>query len=137
MHEVILTKRVTFCASHRLFSLEMSEKENFECFGKCARENGHGHNYVLEVSLKGSVDPKTGILMNFDALKQTIEDAVLEKFDHRNLNLDLKEFQNLNPSAENICVVIWSLLEKVLPPKQLHQLLLRETESNSVIYRGE
>ena len=134
---VQLTRRATFSASHRLWSESLSEKENQEIFGKCTHIHGHGHNYVLEVTLQGKVDPKSGVVFSLSDLKEIIERAVLRKVDHKHLNLDVAEFKSLVPTAENIAVVIWGWLSKELPKGLLHEVLLRETENNIAIYRGD
>src|SRR5690349_716669 len=114
MATAYLTRRATFCASHRLHSEKLSQAENEKIFGKCNSKNGHGHNYVLEVTVRGTVDPKTGIVVNLVDLKEAIEEAVVSKVDHKHLNLDVPEFAKLNPTAENMAVVFWKLLEKKL-----------------------
>lgn len=137
MATVYLTRRATFCASHRLHSEQLSDEENQKLFGKCNRPNGHGHNYELEVTIRRVVDPKTGIIMNLDDLKQAIEDSILSKVDHRHLNLDVAEFKDVNPTAENMVVVFWKLLQEALPHGLLYEVKLRETENNTAVYRGE
>lgn len=134
---VYLSRRATFSASHRLYAEELSPSENESLFGKCARPNGHGHNYVLEVLLKGPVNSKTGIVFNLSDLKRIIDEAVIQKVDHRHLNLDVPEFKSLNPSAENIAVVFWGWLNQALPRGLLYEVRVRETENNIAIYRGE
>jgi 6-pyruvoyltetrahydropterin/6-carboxytetrahydropterin synthase len=134
---VMLTRRATFSASHRLHSDSLSQQENEELFGKCNRTNGHGHNYVLEVMVKGEVNPKTGIVINLVDLKQIIEEAVLDKVDHLHLNLDVPEFKTLNPTTENLSIVCWKWLEARLPKGMLYEVKLYETENNIAIYRGE
>ncbi|HSR53052.1 MAG TPA: 6-carboxytetrahydropterin synthase [Acidobacteriota bacterium] len=137
MPTVYLTRRAVFAASHRLHSQDLSEEENRRIFGKCNHPRGHGHNYVIEVTIKGEVDPETGIVYNLTDLKDAIEEAVMRPMDHRHLNEDVPEFAQLNPSAENIAVVCWKRLEALLPSGLLHQVLIRETENNFAIYRGE
>jgi 6-pyruvoyltetrahydropterin/6-carboxytetrahydropterin synthase len=132
----ILTRRETFSASHRLLAHGLSDEENRALFGKCYHVNGHGHNYVLEVSVRGPVDAKTGIVMNLVELKQLIHEHVLSKVDHRHLNLDVEEFRALNPSAENIAYVVWQWLKPSLGAL-LHEVRLHETENNIAVYRGE
>lgn len=132
-----LTRRATFCASHRLFSADLSETENERIFGKCASPNGHGHNYVLEVTVRGEVDARTGILVNLTDLKRGIDEAVLSLVDHKHLNLDVPAFKRLNPTAENMAIVFWGWLQGKLPRGLLFEVRLHETENNVAVYRGE
>ncbi len=135
MPTAILSRRETFSASHRLHSAALSDEENRQIFGKCNRPNGHGHNYTVEVSLHGEVN-ENGIIMNLFELEQIIEKHVLDKVDHRHLNLDVPEFKNLNPTVENVAVVIWNWLKPQLGDL-LYEVRLHETENNVAIYRGE
>lgn len=135
MPVTILTRRETFSASHRLISPLLSEKENEAMFGKCYRPNGHGHNYVVEVSVRGKLD-EHGILINTFELERIIKEHVLSKVDHRHLNLDIPEFSKLNPTVENIAIVIWGWLKPALGDL-LYEVHIQETEKNSAIYRGE
>lgn len=137
MPTVELIRRMTFSAAHRLHSKNLTDLENRELFGKCNHPSGHGHNYILEVSVRGSIDPKSGIVMDLSQLKRILEEEVAARVDHKNLNEDVEEFCSLNPTAENIAVVIWSWLEKRIPNGLLSQIKLHETENNFVIYRGE
>jgi 6-pyruvoyltetrahydropterin/6-carboxytetrahydropterin synthase len=132
-----LTRRISFCAAHRLHSTSLTDSENKTLFGKCNQINGHGHNYILEVTVRGEIDPKTGIVMDLSKLKQILDEAVMQRIDHKNLNLDVEEFASLNPTAENIAVCVWSWIERLLPKGLLYQIKLYETENNAVIYRGE
>lgn len=133
---VELIRRMTFSASHRLHSKDLSDAENAALFGKCNGKNGHGHNYVLEVKVRGKVDERTGIVMDLVKLKRVLQSEVSDRLDHKNLNLDVVEFASLNPTAENIAKLIWSWLEKPLSGF-LYEIKLYETENNMVIYRGE
>ncbi len=135
--KVFLSRRVTFSASHRLHSDALSAQENKRIFGKCNYDNGHGHNYVLEVILFGSVDPKSGVVMNLTDLKQIIEQEIMTRMDHRHLNLDVHELKGINPTTENVAVVIWDILQKKIPNNLLYEVRLHETENNIVSYRGE
>lgn len=137
MSLVYLTRRATFSAAHRLHSNELSEPENKAIFGKCNNPNGHGHNYVLEVTIKGEIDPKTGMVINLVDLKTAMEEAVINEMDHKHLNYDVPLFQEINPTAENMVVVFWKLLELKLPKGLLYEVKLHETENNIAIYRGE
>ncbi len=132
-----LTRRAVFSASHRLNSLALSAEENTRVFGKCNGANGHGHNYVLEVTIRAPIDPVTGMTMSLTTLKQIIESEIISRFDHKNLNLDTSEFRERNPTAENRVVVFWGLLAARLPQGTLHELKLHETENNVAVYRGE
>lgn len=137
MPEAYLSRRETFSASHRLHSPKLSDLENQKLFGKCNHPHGHGHNYILEVTVKAKIDPKTGLVMNLTELKKIIRSEVIDKLDHKHLNLDIEEFRLLNPTAENIALLIWKWLEKALPPGFLFEVKLHETENNVAIYRGE
>lgn len=135
MPQATLTRRETFAASHRLHADALSDAENQALFGPCNRPNGHGHNYVLYVSVKGPIDSETGIVMNLVDLKDVIRTHVMSKVDHRHLNLDVPEFQTLNPTVENIAVVIWRWLKPHLP--LLEEVKVYETENNIAVYRGD
>lgn len=137
MPQVIVTRRTHFNAAHRLHNPEWSDEENARVFGPCANRNYHGHNYDLDVSVKGEVDPATGYVLDIKTLKDIVEDRVLSRFDHRNLNLDVPEFRDLNPTAENIVLVCWRLLAPVIPRGRLHRLVLWETDRNLAEYSGE
>ena len=134
---VYLTRKTSFSASHRMHNPELSDQENREIYGKCNNPNGHGHNYTLEVTVKGEINPRTGMVMSLSELKRVIEEAVIQPMDHRNLNLDVPAMRGINPTTENLAVVFWGLLEKRLPPGLLVEVRLRETENNLVTYRGE
>ena len=129
-------RRETFNAAHRLFNPTWSDEKNEEIFGKCNNPNYHGHNYELIVQLKGEIDPDTGYVYDMKVLSDLIKVHVLNKFDHKNLNLDTVEFKHLNPSAENIAVVIWQILRTQI--EQKYELIVRlyETERNYVEYNG-
>lgn len=132
-----LSRRSVFSASHRLHSKSLSAAENTRLFGKCNGINGHGHNYVLEVVVRAAIHPQTGLIMNLVDLKQSIDDTVMKEMDHKNLNLDVPAFKELNPTVENMAVVIWQMLENTLAPGLLFEVRLHETENNVAIYRGE
>jgi len=131
-----LTRIVQFSASHRYFRPEWTAERNAEVFGDCANPNWHGHNYEVEVTVEGPVDPETGYVMDLKLLRDAVDVRVLQDVDHRNLNLDVPEFRDLNPTAENIAVVVWRKLEGALPGR-LVKILLWETPRNCVEYRGE
>jgi 6-pyruvoyltetrahydropterin/6-carboxytetrahydropterin synthase len=134
---VYLTKVYEFSASHRLHSQLLSDDENRKTFGKCNNPHGHGHNYVLEVMVKGEVHPKTGMVVDSGFLDEIVKNQIHARFDHRHLNLDTPEFEALNPTSENFVKVIWNLLEEPLKPIILHRLRLKETPRNHFDYYGE
>jgi 6-pyruvoyltetrahydropterin/6-carboxytetrahydropterin synthase len=134
--KVSVCRKAHFNAAHRLHNPEWSDEKNQEIFGKCNNPHYHGHNYLLEVWLKGEIDPETGYLIDLKILKDLIKTEIEDRFDHKNLNLQTEEFKNLNPTAENICVVIWSLLKAKLDDKYELKVRLFETERNIVEYDG-
>nr|CAG4645919.1 EOG090X0HIM [Lynceus sp. MCZ IZ 141354] len=135
---VILIRREVFSASHRLHSPHLSDEENKEIFGKCNNPNGHGHNYVAEIAVKGPVDPRTGMVMNLTDLKKAIHHTVMETMDHKNLDRDVAYFTKVASTTENVAIFIWDSLMAVLPKHvQLFEVKIYETENNVVIYRGE
>ncbi|WP_250122075.1 6-carboxytetrahydropterin synthase [Chroococcidiopsis sp. CCMEE 29] len=131
--EAYLSISTHFSAAHRLAHPDLSDKENFEIYGKCARPNGHGHNYHLEVTVKGEIDPRTGMIIDLGVLNQVIEDLVLEPFDHTFLNKDIPYFTEVIPTAENIAVRISSLLQQPIRQlgAELHKVKLIESPNNS------
>jgi 6-pyruvoyltetrahydropterin/6-carboxytetrahydropterin synthase len=135
MPTVTVTRRVHFNAAHRLHSPALSDEDNRKVFGRCNNPNYHGHNYELEVSVRGEVDPVTGFVASLDSVKQVVVERVVAYLDHKNLNLDVPEFRDLNPTTENLVVVIWRLLEGRLPG-ELARLTLWETPRNYVVYEG-
>ena len=133
-----LTRRVEFCASHRLHRPELSDDENQEIYGPCSNPGGHGHNYVLEATVRGPLDPRTGMVMNLSVLKQHLRDAIVDQVDHRHLNTDVEFLHGVIPTAENLVVAFWNLLESRLPAScSLFELRLWETHNSMVCYRGE
>ena len=130
-------RRATFNAAHRLFRKDWSDEKNSAVFGKCNNPNFHGHNYVLEVWIEGSIDAETGYVIDLKIVKDLIKNEITDRFDHKNLNLDCKEFLNLNPTAENIAVVCWNLLRSELDTKYELSIKLWETENNLVEYNGQ
>lgn len=131
-----LTRRETFSAAHRLWSEDLTEAENVALFGACARPFGHGHNYVLEVTVRGSVDPRTGIVINLTEVRDAMRMLILDGVDHRHLNHDAPICAGMNPTTENLAVLFWRLLQPRFAGL-LHEVKLFETEKNSVSYRGE
>lgn len=134
---IYLTRRETFAAAHRLFKEGLSDKENFELFGKCSNPNWHGHNYTLEVVVTGDIDPATGFVIDLKKLKEIIHEYVISKVDHKNLNVDTDFMKGLIPTSENIVVAIWNQLKDKIPAGKLSSIKLYETENNYFEYRGE
>lgn len=131
-NKVAIYRREFFNSAHRLHNPSLSDAENAALFGKCNSPNYHGHNYELIVKVTGEPDPKTGYVMDTKKISELIHEKVIEKFDHRNLNLDVKEFGNLNPTAENIAMVIYTLLRPFIENKLDLKITLYETERNFV-----
>ncbi len=136
MGRVMVTRRVHFNAAHRLFNPAWSEQLNLEVFGRCSNPNYHGHNYELDVTVEGEIDPETGYVADMRVVKRIVEERVVSYLDHKNLNLDLPEFQELNPTAENLILAIWKLLDGHLPGR-LARLVLWETPRSCVEYSGD
>ena len=132
-----ITRREVFSASHRLYNENFSDEENKNVFGKCNNENGHGHNYVLEVVVAGETDPKTGYVVDLKKLKTIIRENVIHKVDHKNLNMDVDFLSGKIPTAENIAIGIWEQLVDKIPSGKLYSVKLYETENNYVEYKGE
>ena len=131
-----ICRRSTFNAAHRLFKPEWDDSKNELVFGKCSNPNYHGHNYVVETWVEGEIDPETGYVLDLKILKDIIKEEISDRFDHANLNLDCKEFENLIPTTENITVVIWNLLRKRLDDKFKVTIKVWETENNVCEYSG-
>ncbi len=131
---IAVFRKAHFNAAHRLHNPNWSDEKNKEVFGLCNNPNYHGHNYELEVKVIGEVDPETGYLIDLKVLKDLIYEQIERRFDHKNLNLDCEEFKSLNPSAENICFVIWQILRTHLDKKYDLSVRLYETPRNFVEY---
>ena len=127
-------RKAHFNAAHRLYRPDWSDERNAAVFGLCSNPHYHGHNYELEVKVTGEVDPETGFLIDLKLLKDMIREEVEDKFDHKNINIELPEFKDLNPTAENICYVIWQILRAKLADKYELQVRLYETPRNFVEY---
>ena len=134
---VYLTRRTSFSAAHRLWSNELSEAENIAIYEKCANPNGHGHNYILEVTVQGTPDPRTGMVLNLTDLKQAINEQVIDWVDHKHLNHDVPWLEGCIPTTEVLAIRFWERLQLVLPQGLLYEVKLYETENNIAIYRGE
>lgn len=135
--KVTLSRKAHFNAAHRLYRKDWSFEKNQAIFGKCNSPNFHGHNYELIVSVRGNINQETGYVMDIKDISDLIYIEVEVPFDHKNLNLDVPEFENLNPTAENIAVVIWNKLRKKINPDLDLEVVLYETPRNFVTYRGE
>jgi 6-pyruvoyltetrahydropterin/6-carboxytetrahydropterin synthase len=134
---VTLSRKAHFNAAHRLYRKDWSDEKNNAVFGKCNNPNYHGHNYELIVSVTGEIDKETGYLMDVKFLTDIIKEEVEDCFDHKNLNLDVPEFECLNPTAENIVVVIWNKIRKKVNLDLELEVVLFETPRNFVTYKGE
>lgn len=135
--KISVHRKAHFNAAHRLFRKDWDDDRNREVFGKCSNPNYHGHNYELIVSVTGEPNPETGFVMDLKILKELIYREVEESFDHKNLNLEVPEFKDLNPTAENIAVVIWNKLRTKISQAHDLEITLYETPRNFVSYKGE
>jgi 6-pyruvoyltetrahydropterin/6-carboxytetrahydropterin synthase len=134
---VYLTRKEHFNAAHQLYNPDWTEEQNEEAFGKCANKNWHGHNYDLFVTVKGQPDAGTGFIMNVKDLSQIIKQRIIDKLDHKNLNLDVDFMKGQRTSTENLAKAIWQQLEPYITVCQLHCIKLYETENIYVEYFGE
>lgn len=134
---VYLTRRATFSAAHQLWSKQLSDEENYQIYDKCANPNGHGHNYMLEVTVQGAIDPRTGMVINLTDLRDAMNEQVIKWVDHKHLNLDVPWLEDSIPTAEVLAIKFWERLQRGLPPGMLYEVKLHETENNMAIYRGE
>ena len=135
--KVAVFRRAHFNAAHRLHNPNWSDEKNKAVFGKCNNPSYHGHNYDLEVRVVGEIDPETGYVVDMKVLKALIKEHVEDRFDHKNLTLDTDEFREVNPTAENIAVVIWNLLRKHLDDSLALKIRLYETERNFVEFPAD
>ncbi|MEO8515221.1 MAG: 6-carboxytetrahydropterin synthase [Flavobacterium sp.] len=134
---VTISRKAHFNAAHRLYRKDWTMEQNDAVFGKCNNPNFHGHNYELIVSVTGKINPETGYVIDIKDLTDIIYEEVEVKFDHKNLNLDVAEFQDLNPTAENIVVVIWNKIRQRIDLGNDLEVVLYETPRNFVTYKGE
>lgn len=132
--KIAISRKEHFNAAHRLHVKEWTEEKNQAIFGKCNNPNYHGHNYELIVTLTGEADPETGYVFDMKILSDLIQEHVIRTFDHKNLNLDTPHFKSLNPTAENIAVVIWRILRQLIDSRYELKIKLYETERNCVEY---
>ncbi|XP_032816923.2 6-pyruvoyl tetrahydrobiopterin synthase isoform X3 [Petromyzon marinus] len=132
-----VTRLESFSASHRLHSPLLSDDENLKIFGKCNNQNGHGHNYKVEVTVRGKIDHATGMVMNIVDLKEAMQRAIMNPMDHKNLDKDVPYFKDVPSTTENVAVFVWENLRKLLPEGSLFEVKIHETDKNVVVYRGE
>jgi len=133
---VYLTRKEHFCSSHRLFNPAFSDEENLRIYGKCAYPNGHGHNYELEVTVVGEPDPDTGMIIDLKKLSDLMEEHIVNKVDHRHLNLDIDFLHGIIPTAENLAMVFWKILAPKIIGGTLYAVKVSETTNNIAEYRG-
>jgi len=133
---VSVTRRLRFNAAHRVHNPALSDEENATLFGKCNNPNWHGHNYVLEVTVEGPIDDRTGYVIDLGLLKAIVQREVIDDVDHHNMNVDVEFMRGVNPTAENIVVACWHVLQPHVAPGRLYRLRLWETENNYVEYDG-
>lgn len=134
--QVTVSRKAHFNAAHRLYRKDWSDEMNNKVFGKCNNPNFHGHNYELIVSVTGDINQETGFVIDVKILSDLIKEHIENAFDHKNLNIDVPDFKDLNPTAENIAVVIWNKLRKYIDSKMDLEVVLYETPRNFVTYKG-
>jgi 6-pyruvoyltetrahydropterin/6-carboxytetrahydropterin synthase len=134
---MLVTKKMNFSAAHRLFNPRLDENENREIYGKCSNPHGHGHYYTLEITVKGEIDPKTGMVINVDTLEKVVCREIIDKVDHKNLNLDVDFLKDTIPTMENLVHTFWNILKDKIPEGELFEIKLHESDKNFVVYRGE
>lgn len=136
---IYITRRERFNAAHRMFRADLSDDENFRLFGPCSNPYWHGHNYILHVTVRGNLDPHTGFTMNLKELSSIINDHVIDKLDHKNINIEVDFMQGKIATSENLAIAIWNQLESPVSKAgaQLFKVKLEETENNFVEYFGE
>jgi 6-pyruvoyltetrahydropterin/6-carboxytetrahydropterin synthase len=134
---MIVTARLTFSAAHRLNNPKYDAEWNRRIYGKCDNAKGHGHNYVIIVSVMGKIDPETGMVIDLKKLKDLVRSRVTDRVDHTNLNEDVDFLRGVIPTAENLARAFWRELAPAIDEGTLHEIVLHETEKNSVVYRGE
>ncbi|MCX7879722.1 MAG: 6-carboxytetrahydropterin synthase [Ignavibacteria bacterium] len=134
---VFITRRASFSAAHRLFNPEFTDEQNERIFDKCNNPNWHGHNYILEVTICGHPNPATGYLTDLKDLKKIINENIIEKVDHKNLNTEVDFLRGIIPTVENLAIMFWRQLEDKIPNGKLFKIKIYETENNFVEYFGE
>lgn len=134
---VELTRRMQISSCHRLHSPHLSDEENKKIYGKCNHVNGHGHNYEIQVTVRGQLDEKTGMVMNIQDLNAAMKKSIMDTIDHKNLDKDVEFFKTAPSTTENLAIYIWQEMEKHLPnPKLLYKVMIKETENNFISYHG-
>jgi 6-pyruvoyltetrahydropterin/6-carboxytetrahydropterin synthase len=133
---VYVTRKAHFSAAHRLFNPEFTDEQNEAIFDKCNNLHGHGHNYSIEVTVAGNPDPKTGYVIDLKKLSELIEEVILSKVDHKHLNFDVPELNGIIPTAENIALVFWMLLQPRITEGKLYKIRVAESENNFAEYFG-
>ena len=131
----LLKTKIEFAASHKLWNPKWSQEKNFEVYGKCANLNGHGHNYTVEITLRGEPNPETGMMINFRDVKNILREEIYDRVDHKNLNMDVPELSNVNPTAENLATVFWKLLTPHFQKNvKLSEVTVKEKDRNIITY---
>ncbi|ORX88835.1 6-pyruvoyl tetrahydrobiopterin synthase-like protein [Basidiobolus meristosporus CBS 931.73] len=130
-------RTVSFSAAHRLHSRHFTAEENQVIYGKCNNPNGHGHNYKVKVTVKGEIDPTTGMVINLTDLKKAMNLVIIDALDHRNLDMDVHYFKDKPSTTENLAVLIWKSMQEQLQSGQLYEVHIQETENNTIVFRGE
>lgn len=133
---LLVTKKLHFSASHRLHNPRFSEKKNKEIYGKCNNPHGHGHNYILEVTVSGKEDPRTGMVIDLKKLKEIVKETIVDKVDHAHLNFDVSFLKNKVPTTEVLAKEFWKILSKRIKPGKLYEIKIHESDSNVVVYRS-
>ncbi len=135
---IYITRRESFSAAHRMYRKELTDEENFRIFGKCSNPNWHGHNYILEVTVKGEISENTGFFFNLGTLRNILKEKIIDKIDHRNLNLEVSFMKDKIATTENLAISIWNELKPAIENEGafLHCVKVAETENNSVEYYG-
>jgi 6-pyruvoyltetrahydropterin/6-carboxytetrahydropterin synthase len=134
---IYVTRKSEFSAAHRLFNPNFSDEKNEAVFDICNNYHGHGHNYVLEVTVAGMPDPETGYVIDLKLLKKIVDDVIIKKVDHKHLNFDVEFMKGIIPTAENLILKFWELLKDKIPSGKLYSIRLYESDNNYVEYRGE
>jgi 6-pyruvoyltetrahydropterin/6-carboxytetrahydropterin synthase len=134
---VYVTRKAQFCAAHRLYNPDWSDEKNSAVFGKCNNPNGHGHNYEIEVTVAGDPPPETGMVIDLKKLADIIECEIIDRVDHKHMNIDVDFMKGRNPTAENMAIAFWKILDPKIQEGRLVSIKLSESGNNFVEYRGE